>query len=206
MKKRVEVVDLKKRVELYYRFSITLSVSLFILLFQLFPRYNPHPYKMTGKIGPTKVLPTDPIVKPVVPKELPKKRIPVETENPEEIRNAIIPSDSTLFQRFGEKDPNEIPDPGTFIAFETGPEIIYAAAPEYPKIARVAGIEGRVILQLFVGKDGKPKKVLVLKSEVTEDCNMAAIKAGWSFKFKPAMQRDKPVGVWVSMPVVFRLK
>ncbi len=206
MKKRVEAVDLKKRVELYFKFSFMLTVTLFILLFQLFPRYNPHPYKMIGKIGSTRMIPTDPIVKHVIPKELPKKRLVIETENPEEIENAIIPSDSTLFERFNEKDPNEIPDPGTFIAFETGPKLIYAPAPLYPKIARVAGIEGRVILQLFVGKDGKPKKVLVLKSEVTEDCNAAAIKAGWSFRFEPAMQRDKPIGVWVSMPVVFRLK
>ncbi len=206
MKKGVDVADLKKSVEVHFKLSLISSVALFILLFQLFPRYNPHPYKMIDRIGTMSVLPSQPIVKPVIPKELPKKSIPVEAENPEDIQNAIMPSDSALFKRFGEKDPNEIPDPGTFIAFETGPKLISAPAPEYPNIAKAAGIEGRVLLQIFVGKNGKSKKVLVLKSEVTEDCDKAAVEAGWNFKFEPAMQRDRPIGVWVSMPVVFKLR
>lgn len=206
MKKSLEVFDLKKTSEIYLRVSLILTLVIFILLFFLFPRYKPHPYVMRNIVGSTRVIPTDPIVKPVIPKPLPKPRIPVPTDNPNEIENAIIPTDSTLFERFGEEDPLAIPPPDMFIPCEKYPQLIYAPAPEYPSIARAAGIKGKVFLQLFVGKDGKPKKIFITKSEVTADCDSVAVKTAWNFRFSPALQRDKPIGVWVSMPIIFKLQ
>ena len=206
MKKGIKVSDLKKSVEIYIRVALLLALVFFILAFYLFPDYVLHPGTIRTVIGPTRVLPTDPIVNPVTPKPLPKPRIPVAADDPNEIENVIIPKDSTLFARFGEQDPYEIPSPGTFIPCEKYPKITYAPAPEYPPIAKTAGIEGKVFLQIFVGKDGKPKKVFVAKSYVTSDCDSVAVKTAWNFRFSPAMQRDKPVGVWVSMPIVFKLQ
>jgi len=57
-----------------------------------------------------------------------------------------------------------------------------------------------------VGKDGKPKKIFVTKSEVTADCDSVAVRTAWNFRFSPALQRDKPIGVWVSMPIIFKLQ
>jgi len=206
MKKRMGVLDLKKSSELYLRVSFLLTLFVFIILFYLFPNYKPHPYELKNIISSTRIILTNPIVNPVVPKPIPRPRIPVPSDNPDEIENALIPPDSTIFERFGEENPNDIPPPGTFIACERYPKIVYAPSPEYPSIAKMAGIEGKVFLQIFVDKEGKPKKVIVAKSEVTADCDSAAVKIAWNFRFSPAMQRDKPIGVWVSMPVEFKLK
>lgn len=206
MKKSMKVLDLKKSRELHLRVSFLLSLLIFILLFYFRPHYSPHPFVIEDIIGSTKIIPTNPIVNPVIPEPLPRPRIPIPSDNPDEIENAIIPTDSTLFERFGEHNPNEIPAPGTFIACESYPKLIFAPEPKYPSIAKAAGIEGKVFLQIFVGKDGKPKKIFVAKSEVTADCDSVALKTAWNFRFSPAMQRDKPVGVWVSMPVEFKLK
>lgn len=206
MKKRIVVNDLKEYKEVYSKFFLLVSLLMFILLFYLFPYYVPHPYiPRVSELAVIIELP-DVVINPEIPKPLQRPKIPVEADDPSEIENAIIPTDSSVFRRFGEEDPNVIPPPSTFIPCERYPELIYAPPPEYPAIARAAGIEGKVYLQIFVGKDGKPKKVLVVKSEVTKDCDSAAVKAAWSFKFKPALQRDKPIGVWVSMPIIFKLK
>jgi protein TonB len=76
--------------------------------------------------------------------------------------------------------------------------------PEYPEIARKAGIEGKVFTKLLVNQQGRVDSVAVLKGpEVFID---ATVKAAGQLRFKPARQNDKPVRVWVSQVFVFRLK
>jgi len=50
-------------------------------------------------------------------------------------------------------------------------------------------------------------KVLETKVEsgLTKECDEAAVAAIKAVKWEAAMQRDKPVKVWVSVPVLFRL-
>ena len=206
MKKAFTVCDLKKTSVVYTRSALLASVIGFILLFYLFPEYHIIPPTLKKTVESIIIEPPDPLLNPVVPRAISKPSIPVPTEDPKEIEHVLIPPDSTLFERFGQEDPNAIPAPGTFIAVESYPSVIHAPVPEYPQIARAAGIEGKVFLQIFVGTDGKPRKVLVARSEVTADCDSAAVKAAWTYRFKPALQRDKPVGVWVSMPITFKLK
>lgn len=206
MRDYIRILDLKKYSGVYMRGSILFAIIMFIVLFNLFPQYAAHPYIPKEVEEPITLEPEDPIINPVIPKQIQKPKIPVETDNPEEIDNAIIPPDSILFEKFGEQDPNVIPPPSAFIPCEKYPEIKYSPPPEYPKIALAAGIEGKVYLQMFVGKDGIPKKILVLNSDVTPDCDSAAVKSACNYRFDPAMQQDKPIGVWISMPVIFKLK
>ena len=76
--------------------------------------------------------------------------------------------------------------------------------PEYPDIARQSGIEGTVQLQALVGKDGKVKDVKVMKGiPVLDDAAVTAVK---QWVFKPALTNNKPVAVWVAVPVRFSLR
>jgi protein TonB len=76
----------------------------------------------------------------------------------------------------------------------------------YPEIARKAGVEGRVMIWAQIGEDGSVVRTRVMKSLGPNGCDEAAMKAIRDVKWKPAMQRDKPVRVWVAVPVDFRLK
>ena len=76
---------------------------------------------------------------------------------------------------------------------------------EYPDAARKAGLEGQVVIYVQIDKKGKILKTKIQKSLQLE-CDKAAIKAIKSVKWKPAMQRDKPIAVWVSVPIKFKLK
>jgi len=76
---------------------------------------------------------------------------------------------------------------------------------QYPEIARRAGIEGKVLIRVLVDKDGKPKKHRVEYSD-NEQLNEAAVKAVMASVFTPAIQNDRPVTCWVTIPVTFRLR
>jgi TonB family protein len=74
----------------------------------------------------------------------------------------------------------------------------------YPALAMKAGIEGIVWVKIWVDKTGKPRDVVIMKSE-QEILNKSTLDAAWQFRFTPAYVRDKPVDVWVSVPFKFKL-
>lgn len=95
--------------------------------------------------------------------------------------------------------------PADFVPVEKEPVIVREVKPKYPDIALRAGLEGNVYVKVWVDKEGKVKKVVVLKSDA-EIFNQAAIDAASQFVFTPAIMQNKPVPVWVSIPFRFRLK
>ena len=90
-----------------------------------------------------------------------------------------------------------------FYLVEDKPILVKQVPPIYPEIARKAGLEGKVFLKFLVAKDGRVSNVTVLKGQ--EIFRQAAIDAILQFKFKPAQQNDKPVNVWMTQPMTFRL-
>ncbi|MHB8904936.1 MAG: TonB family protein [Melioribacteraceae bacterium] len=99
---------------------------------------------------------------------------------------------------------DEEPDINTFIQAEKMPELIESVKPAYPEIAKRAGIEGKVFVKVLLGKDGNPKKAVVIKSE-NEIFNQAATDAALKSKFSPAMDKGNPIAVWIVLPYKFAL-
>ncbi len=97
----------------------------------------------------------------------------------------------------------ELPKFGEYVYVEELPEAITKVAPQYPDLAREASVDGTVMVQALVGKDGKVKDTRVVKSIPMLDA--AAIAAVRQWVFKPALSNNKPVAVWVAVPVKFTL-
>ena len=101
------------------------------------------------------------------------------------------------------------PDPDEFVPVEKQPGMDIAELQklvEYPKLAKEAGVEGRVIVKALIDANGKVRKTLV---EYTDNSllNQAAIDAIKNYKnFTPAIQNNKPVMVWISIPLRFKLR
>jgi protein TonB len=93
-----------------------------------------------------------------------------------------------------------------FVAWGRTPELIRMRPPEYPLLAREAGVEGSVLLSVTVGCYGNVEKVTVIDSSVTPAMERAAVTAAAEFEFSPAMQRDMPVRSQMAVPVKFRLR
>jgi protein TonB len=103
-----------------------------------------------------------------------------------------------------EADPNEDPDFDKFIAFEKGPEMVVSVKPEYPEIAKRAGITGKVFVKVLVDKEGRPKRAVVVKTD-SELFNQPAIDAAMKSAFTPAIQNQHPIAVWIVLPYKFQL-
>ncbi|MBL0175954.1 MAG: TonB family protein [Ignavibacteria bacterium] len=95
--------------------------------------------------------------------------------------------------------------PADFVAYEQEPTAVKQVQPKYPDIALRAELEGTVYLKVWVTKEGKVKKAVILKSDA-EVFNQAAQDAAMQWVFTPALQQKKPVDVWVAIPFRFRLK
>jgi protein TonB len=143
----------------------------------------------------------------------PRPSVPIATESDDVPDDVTIESSDLDFDQ-ATVDLPPPPPPGQgqeqqqeeileFYMVEQKPDLIKGAAPVYPEIARKAGLTGKVYLKFKVGKDGRVSDVQVLKGQ--EIFRQAAIDAIMKFRFKPAKQNDKPVAVWMTQPITFRL-
>ncbi len=99
---------------------------------------------------------------------------------------------------------SELGPPPDFVPFEKAPAVIKRVDPLYPELARKAGMEGRVIVKVWIDRKGKVKDVVILKG-ATEVLNEAAIKAAKQWEFTPAMMKHGPVDVWSTLTFNFKL-
>ena len=76
----------------------------------------------------------------------------------------------------------------------------------YPPAAAMNKVQGNVIVQFVVNKDGSVGEVKVVRS-VDNDLDREAIRVIKSLpKFTPGRQNGKAVNVWYTLPVPFKLK
>ena len=77
---------------------------------------------------------------------------------------------------------------------------------DYPEIAKENGVEGRVVLEFTVLKDGTLGNLRVLRS-VDPSLDKEALRVvSSSPKWEPGRQRDRAVNVTYQFPVVFQLR
>jgi len=77
---------------------------------------------------------------------------------------------------------------------------------EYPEMSRKKGIEGRVIVNARISETGDVVEAKIARSLDPEGCDKAAIRAIKAVKWEAALKQDKPVSVWITVPVQFTLK
>jgi TonB family protein len=76
--------------------------------------------------------------------------------------------------------------------------------PEYPELAKQAGVDGTVVIALLVGADGRVKDAHVTRS-ASPLLDRAALEALRRWVFRPALASGHPVALWVSETVKFTL-
>ena len=133
--------------------------------------------------------------------------VPVESED-EDIADDLTIEETDLdsFEAWDAPPPPPEGPRVKFIPYDDPPQPLSRIRPVYPEIAQEAGIEGTVDVQVFVDKKGRVKDTVILKGIPNTGLDEAAISAIRKTRFRPAKQRERPVGVWISIPVNFRLK
>lgn len=100
---------------------------------------------------------------------------------------------------------SKYPSPDDSILFDIRPEEFKHVQPEYPKEAQEKFLTGVVIVQALIDKKGNVVKAEVAKPSRHEMFDNAALVAAYKCKYKPAMHEGKPVALWISYKVVFKL-
>jgi periplasmic protein TonB len=86
----------------------------------------------------------------------------------------------------------------------SAPEVIYQVEPEFSEEARKAKFAGNVLVSLWVGTDGLPSHVRVIRP-VGMGLDEKALEAVKQYRFKPAMENGKPVLVELNIEVNFQI-
>jgi protein TonB len=76
----------------------------------------------------------------------------------------------------------------------------------YPPLLREAGIGGDVLVWFFIDEDGTVVNTELKESSGYPAMDEAALKIAPLMRFTPAMNRDKKVKVWVSLPITFNTR
>ena len=175
------------------------------------------PPSITNEIPP-QIAVSGPVIQPTVgvPVPVPDEEAPPEQTiaSQQEMSQVAAPSISddigagtqiTQDIKIEQPKEEEDPDVNSFIPVEKFPEVVVAAQPEYPDIAKRAGVTGKVWVKVLVDKAGKPKKAIILKSD-SELFNDPAIAAAMKSAFTPALQNNHPIAVWIVLPYKFTLQ
>lgn len=189
----------------YWRIALIVFV-VHLLVFVFAPPFHFKPYRLEAQ----EIM----VVQDVPDFELPE-RIPEEPEPPVDLepaddesgadvdppRNVFYDDDNLPLPR---KHPEKSQTP--FVWVDRQPVPKHLVMPSYPDLAREAGIEGVVLVKVRIDENGKVTGVSVLRSNVTDSMNRAALEAARRCTFEPAMQGDKAVPVVVVIPFEFRLE
>src|SRR5262249_19530402 len=142
------------------------------------------PPPLTQNTPPPQVNVTTPVAPPTaaVPVPVPEAQAPPEQTiaTQQEIAQTT-PSTGTGDQQMVVAPPSEeeLPKFGEYVYVEELPEVITKVNPVYPDLAREAGVDGTVMVQALVGKDGKVKDTKVTKSIAMLDAAAEAAVKQW---------------------------
>ena len=75
---------------------------------------------------------------------------------------------------------------------------------EYPSLLKDAGIGGTTIVHLFIDEEGIVRNQLVKTPSPHKGLDDAALKIAAVARFSPAYNRDKPVALWIELPISFK--
>jgi len=187
--------------------EVTIGVILGIsFMFYVFPRFLGESekinYNIIEEIESFDIPQTEQIKIPEPPA---RPSVPVASED--EFFDDDITIEDTDFDDFD--DWGAPPPPGAqkfrFIPLDKEPKERVPIKPIYPDIAQEAGIEGTVYVQFFIDIKGDVSQVIVIKGMPNTGLDEAAAIAVKRSKWYPAQQRDKKVGVYQTVPVVFSL-
>jgi protein TonB len=226
---RYGAIELKQSYQRYWYIALCIAATIHFgvvgsfYILELLPKEKPHaivnPVVRITNMGPPPsiansnsqpaIAVSDRLVKPRAGIPVP---VPDATVDPDQTiaRNADLnPSVPSVNDGPGTAVGPEIhidddAPPPDFRAVQNLPVVIRRVQPLYPQLAIRAGMEGKVVLNIWVDREGKVRQVVLLKSSA-EIFNQPSIDAAKQWVFTPAYMNNGPVSVWVSVPFKFRL-
>jgi TonB family protein len=83
--------------------------------------------------------------------------------------------------------------------------LIKKVAPIYPASAKANGVQGSVILEAVISKEGEPLSLRVMNSQIDPDLARAAVEAVNQWRYTPTLLNGEPIEVVTEVTVNFTL-
>lgn len=204
--------ELMKTYPMRVRYTLIGVLGAVVVIFYFFPRFLGEAGRSASTIEQVvETFDIPPTQQFEIPPPPSRPSIPVESEDEDLAEDITI--DETDLDDFDWEAPPPPPDAGPairFIPYDEPPLPIggYSTIQKnvrYPEIAQEAGIEGIVTIQAFIDAKGRVTETVVLKGMPNTGLDEAAMEAIRRTRFHPAKQRDRAVGVWIAIPINFRL-
>ncbi len=187
------------------RWAAGLSLVALTVLVLTMPEFRPTPYALPD--NQEIILQEMEVLRPPVdkPRDEPKRThdVPIvePSPDPEALDTVEMPDLIDILT------PEPVWDDGAdtpFVATSEKPRLIQGARADYPEMARLAGVQGLVMVKVLVGIDGRVEQVDILKG-VHPLIDRPALAAARQLVFQPGTQRTVPVPCWVAVPFRFSL-
>lgn len=158
------------------------------------------------------------IVIPPPPEALARPATPV--IGPTEIDEDITIAPTT----FADNPVEELPPPPTSVAESTSDpttaftpytvrpdvrnrrEVERALEREYPPLLRDAGIGGTTLVWFYIDAEGIVQETRIHTPSGHRSLDEAALRVAEIIEFTPALNRDRRVAVWISLPITFMIR
>lgn len=223
MKKPIKIINRDDVFHNSYWLTMELGLifSLLIALFAVKTNFNPKIESIVAGIESREEIFIEEIVQTKQDIKIPappRPVVPIEVPNDEILDDEIIELNAEL--ELGESfdiplpprplNDTEVIEEEVFVVVEQPPVLIgginaVQKVIQYPDMARKAGIEGRVIVQFVIDKEGKVSNPFIVRG-IGGGCDEEALRAVSKASFRPGMQRGKPVQVRYTLPITFKLK
>jgi protein TonB len=205
MKSHVIVHDRDQDYARDLRVAVTMSLVSFIGLFLFVKQVDVKPYVLKHHIDVVSVPLPDNLIelpRPVEPRV--KVAIPIPAGPGEVTANTVGKSTGEDVFSDPAKDFElpimKLPE------LDVRPAPLNVVVPDYPEMARMAGIDGKVVVEMLLDTLGNVTRAQVLASSGNRSLDAAALAAAEQSTFSPGIYKGRKARVWISMPFKFSLQ
>ncbi len=197
--------------------SLILATGAHFALLNLWPRLTAQDFSVDAKEFRVMDIPPE-VTVPPKPREIQRPAAPV-------ISTAEIDEGLTIPRTTFEENPVGVlpppPDSAATSSMAETPgftpmtvrpdiknrdELERALAREYPPLLRDAGIGGTAEVWFQIDEEGVVRQTLIKTGSGHRALDQAALQVAGIIEFTPALNRDKRVPVWISLPITFRVR
>jgi len=222
--KKTKKADLERKKGLFFEIGLIVALLIVFAAFQ-YKSYEKQTVELQQQVVedmPEEIIPiTEQKVKPPPPPP-PKQVTQIEVvdddvEVDDDIELDADADENTVVEEYipPAEEEEEVEEQQIFTVVESMPEFPGGMAAlmkylaeniKYPSLAKESGIQGRVFINFVVEPDGSISNVKVLRG-IGGGCDEEAVRVVENMpKWKPGMQRGKPVRVSYNLPVKFTLQ
>lgn len=95
--------------------------------------------------------------------------------------------------------PSKVDLPSSDAAYLNNPK------PPYPALSRRLGEQGKVVIRVLIGADGKAQQAQVHSSSGFDRLDQAGLQTVLKWQFEPGKRGGIPEAMWFNVPLIFKM-